>query len=100
MSAIPIHRINDLEFRAEWVHRDFVSFHVNYYYVSSSCYTVATIRGPSTVEYVLAHVFTNVLFSPADLHELLRIAFDFISSIPQGIPVIYHLEQIYPEYFI
>ena len=100
MFAIPIHRINNLEFRAEWTSRDFVGFHVNYWYTRSSCYAVARIKGPSTVEYTVAHAFTAISFSPADLHELLRIAFDFVSSIPQGTPVIYHLEQLYPEYFI
>ena len=100
MFTIPIHRINNLEVRAEWASRDFVGFHVNYWYARSSCYTVALIKGPSTVEYIVANAFTTISFSPTDLHELLRIAFDFVSSIPQGIPVIYHLEQLYPEYFI
>ena len=99
MSAIPIHRINDLELRAEWMSRDFVSFHINYWYASNRCITVAIIKGTSTVEYLRDRAF-NPCVSPTDLHELLRIGFDFISSIPQDIPVIYHLEQLYPEYFI
>ena len=99
MSAIPIHRINDLELRAEWTSRDFVSFHINYWYASNRCITVVLIKGTSNVEYLRDRAF-NSCVSPTDLHELLRIAFDFVSSIPQGIPVIYHLEQLYPEYFI
>lgn len=99
MSVIPIHRINDLELRTEWTSRDFVSFHINYWYASSHCITVVLIKGTSTVEYLRDRAF-NQCISPTDLHELLRIAFDFVSSIPQGIPVIYHLEQLYPEHFI
>ena len=99
MSAIPIYRINDLELRAEWLSRDFVSFHINYWYASNHCATVVIIKGTSTVDYLRDRAF-NPCISPTDLHELLRIAFDFVSSIPQGIPVIYHLEQLYPEYFI
>ena len=99
MSAIPIHRINDLEFRAEWVHRDFVSFHINYWYATDRCITVALIKGISTVDYIREQAF-NSRISPTDLHALLRIAFDFVSSIPQPTPVIYYLEQTYPEYFI
>ena len=99
MSAISIHRINDLEFRAEWYHRDFVGFHINHWYTDDRYITIAIIQGVSTVAYTREHAF-NPNISPADLHFLLQVAFDFMSSIPQGIPVIYHLEQLYPEYFI
>lgn len=99
MSAISIRRIDDLELRAEWTSRDFVSFHINYWYASNRYVTVAIIKGTSTVEYLRSSAF-NPRVSPTDLHELLRIGFDFISSIPQGTPVIYHLEQFYPELFI
>ena len=57
------------------------------------------IKGTSTVEYLRDRAF-NQCISPTDLHELLRIAFDFVSSIPHGTPVIYHLQQLYPEYFV
>ena len=99
MSSISIHRINDLEFRAEWVNRNFVSFHINYWYTANHCATIALIKGVSTVDYLRDRAF-NTNISPIDLHYLLQIAFDFMSYIPQGIPVIYHLEQLYPEYFI
>lgn len=99
MSAISIHRINDLELRAEWTSRDFVSFHINYWHASNHCITVVLIKGTSTVEYLSDRAF-NQCISPTDLHELLRIAFDFVSSIPHGTPVIYHLQQLYPEYFV
>ena len=99
MSSISIHRINDLEFRAEWADRSFVSFHINYWYSSNHCATIALIKGTYTVDYIIDRAF-NPVISPADLHSLLQIAFNFMSSIPRYTPVIYHLEQLYPEYFI
>ena len=98
MSAIPIYRINDLEFRAEWTNRDFISFHINYWH-TDYCYTIALIKGVSTVDYLVDRAF-DPRIDPHDLHHILQQAFTFISAIPQPTTVIYHLEQLYPEYFI
>ena len=100
MSAIPIHRIGQLEFRAEWTSRDFVSFHINYWNQENThCYTVAFIKGTETVEYITDRAFKSHI-NPAHFHELVSVAFLFMRALPYNVPVIYHLQQLYPEYFI
>ena len=99
MSAIPIHRIGQLEFRAEWTTRDFVSFHINCWQSENACYTIAFIKGTETVEYIPDRAFKSSI-DPYHLHELISVAFIFMRAIPIGTPAIYFLEYTYPEYFI
>ena len=99
MFAIPIHRIGQLEFRAEWTTPNFVSLHVNYWQSDTNCYTITFIKGTETVEYIPDRAFKSCI-NPTDFHKLIEVAFVFMRTVPHGTPVIYHLQQIYPEYFI
>ena len=99
MFAIPIHRINDLELRAEALTNDFVSLHINRWTSATVCHSLLVLKGPTTVHYIIDRAF-NPDVNPAELQSLLQIGFKFLADVPQHIPLLYHLQQLYPEYFI
>ena len=99
MFAIPIHRINNLELRAEAITNDFVSLHINRWISDAICHSLLVLKGPTTVHYKIDRAFDSNV-NPAELQSLLQIGFKFLADVPQHTPLLYHLQQLYPEYFI
>lgn len=58
-------------------------------------HTIAIIKCPNTFS-----LFDDSRIDPVDFLTILRRAFAFMHNIPPHTPVLYHLQQLYPECFI
>lgn len=101
MLAISIHRINNLELRAESItnNASFLNLHINCWTSPTNCHSVVILKGPTTAEFIQGRAFhANVPSS--DLLAILQIGFKFLSDAPKHTPLYTHLQYLYPEYFI
>ena len=84
---------NNLSFIAI-VNDNFVDFQL-YLTLTDTWRCIGSIKGPS-----LLALNDDPRIDPVDFLTLLRRAFAFMRDIPPHTPVLYHLQQLYPEYFI
>ena len=84
---------NNLSFIAI-VNDNFVDFQL-YLTLTDTWRYIGSIKGPS-----LLALNDDSRIDPVDFLTLLRRAFAFMRDIPPHTSVLYHLQQLYPEYFI
>lgn len=76
------------------VNDSFVDFQL-YLTFADTWHCIGSIKGPS-----LLSLNDDSRIDPVAFLTLLRRAFAFMRNIPLNTPVLYHLQQLYPEHFI
>ena len=76
------------------VNNSFVDFQICLTF-NGADHTIAYIKGTDTIGFR-----DDSRIDPVDFLTILRRAFAFMRNIPPHAPVLYHLQQLYPEYFI
>ena len=92
-----MHIVIDTERRLSFVaivNDSFVDFQL-YLTLADTWPCIGVIKGPG-----LLALNDDPRIDPVDFLTLLRRAFAFMRDIPPHTPVLYHLQQLYPEYFI
>ena len=92
-----MHIVIDTEHRLSFVaivNGSFVDFQL-YLTFADTWHCIGSIKGPG-----LLALNDDSRIDPVDFLTILRRAFAFMRNIPPHTPVLYHLQQLYPEYFI